>query len=53
MIAFAIESSNFLAIPFLLLFVSGYYWAGFSTLYQEHQNKLQFQRERRLAMGKA
>ena len=53
MIAFAIESFNYLAVPFLLLFVSGYYWAGFSTLYQEHQNKLQFQRERRLAMQKA
>jgi cellulose synthase/poly-beta-1,6-N-acetylglucosamine synthase-like glycosyltransferase len=53
MIAFAIESFNYLAVPFLLLFVGGYYWAGFSTLYQEHQNKLQFQRERRLAMQKA
>jgi hypothetical protein len=53
MIAFAIESFNYLAVPFLLLFVGGYYWAGFSTLYQEHQNKLQFQRERRLAMEKA
>jgi len=53
MIAFAIESFNYLAVPFLLLFVSGYYWAGFSTLYQEHQNKLQFQRERRLALEKA
>jgi cellulose synthase/poly-beta-1,6-N-acetylglucosamine synthase-like glycosyltransferase len=53
MIAFAIESFNYLAVPFLLLFVGGYYWAGFSTLYQEHRNKLQFQRERRLAMQKA
>lgn len=53
MIGFAIESFNYLAVPFLLLFVGGYYWAGFSTLYQEHQNKLQFQRERRLAMEKA
>ncbi len=53
MVAFAIESYNYLAVPFLLLFVSGYFWAGFTTLYQEHQNKLQFQRERRLAMQKA
>ena len=37
MVAFAIESNNFLAIPFLLLFVAGYYWAGFATLYQEYQ----------------
>ena len=28
MVVFAIESFNFLAIPFLLLFVGGYYWAG-------------------------
>ena len=49
MVAFAIESSNFLAIPFLLLFVGGYFWAGFSTLYQEYQGHLQWQRDRRLA----
>jgi len=47
MIAFAIESFNFLAIPFLLLFVGGYYWAGLSTLWQEHQGRLQFESERR------
>ena len=52
MVAFAIESSNYLAIPFLMLFVSGYYWAGFSTLYQEYQGRLQWQRERRLALEK-
>jgi cellulose synthase/poly-beta-1,6-N-acetylglucosamine synthase-like glycosyltransferase len=52
MVAFAIESANYLAIPFLLLFVSGYYWAGFSTLYQEYQGRLQWQRERRLALEK-
>ena len=52
MVAFAIESSNFLAIPFLLLFVGGYYWAGFSTLYQEYQGRLQWQRDRRLALEK-
>jgi cellulose synthase/poly-beta-1,6-N-acetylglucosamine synthase-like glycosyltransferase len=53
MIAFAIESFNYLAIPFLLLFVAGYYWAGFSTLWQEYQDKVRFQRERKLAMQKA
>lgn len=52
MVAFAIESANYLAIPFLLLFVSGYYWAGLSTLYKEYQGRLQWQRERRLALGK-
>lgn len=48
-IAFAIETYNFFAIPFLLLFVAGYYWAGFSTLYGEWQGRLAFERARRLA----
>ncbi len=47
MVAYAIETWNFLAVPFLMLFVVGYWWAGFSTLYQEYQGKLQWQRERR------
>ena len=38
---------NFFALPFLLIFVSGYYWAGFSTLWQEYQQKLQFERAAR------
>ena len=45
MVAFAIESYNFLAVPFLMLFVSGYYWAGFSTLWQEYQGKLAWQKQ--------
>jgi cellulose synthase/poly-beta-1,6-N-acetylglucosamine synthase-like glycosyltransferase len=49
MIEFAIETYNFLAIPFLLLFVCGYWWAGFSTLYEEYRDKLQWQRARKLA----
>jgi cellulose synthase/poly-beta-1,6-N-acetylglucosamine synthase-like glycosyltransferase len=52
MIQFAIETWNFPAIPFLLLFVAGYWWAGFTTLYQEYQGKLQWQRERALALEK-
>ncbi len=40
MVVFAINTYNFLSIPFLALFVFGYYWAGFATLYQEHQSKL-------------
>src|SRR5436309_8396254 len=31
MVAYAAETYNFLAIPFLLLFVGGYFWAGFAT----------------------
>ncbi len=49
MIEFAVETSNFLAIPFLLLFVCGYYWAGVSTLYEEYRQKLQWQRSRKFA----
>ncbi len=49
MIDFAIETLNFFAIPFLLLFVCGYYWAGFSTLYEEYRGKLAWQRARKLA----
>jgi cellulose synthase/poly-beta-1,6-N-acetylglucosamine synthase-like glycosyltransferase len=47
MIGYAIDSLNFLAIPFLLLFVGGYYWFGFSTLWQEYQGLLQFRRMQR------
>ena len=49
MVIFAIDTFNFFAIPFLLIFVGGYYWAGFTTLYQEWQNKLAWQRARKLA----
>jgi hypothetical protein len=49
MILFAINTNNFFAIPFLLLFVLGYYWAGFGTLYQEHQSRLQWLKQQRLA----
>jgi cellulose synthase/poly-beta-1,6-N-acetylglucosamine synthase-like glycosyltransferase len=54
MVEFAIETWNFPAIPFLLLFVSGYYWAGFTTLYQEYQGRLEWkrQREQELALEK-
>jgi cellulose synthase/poly-beta-1,6-N-acetylglucosamine synthase-like glycosyltransferase len=49
MTAFAIESYNFLAVPFLLLFVAGYYWAGFTTLHEEYQGKMAWQRQQALA----
>jgi hypothetical protein len=35
-----------------LLFVTGYYWAGVSTLWQEYQGRLQWQRERAMALEK-
>ena len=51
MIVFAIETYNFFAIPFLVLFVFGYYWAGFGTLYQEHQGRLRWLKQQRLETG--
>jgi hypothetical protein len=47
MIVFAIDTYNYFSIPFLALFVAGYYWAGFATLFQEHQSRLRWLRERR------
>jgi hypothetical protein len=52
MVKFAIETWNFPAVPFLLLFVAGYWWAGFTTLYQEYQGRLRWQRERAIALEK-
>ena len=46
---FAIETLNYFALPFLLLFVSGYYWAGFSTLFEEYRGKWNWNRTRKLA----
>jgi len=50
MIAFAIDTYNLFSIPFLLLFVAGYYWAGFGTLYQEQQSRLRWMKQRRLEL---
>ena len=51
MVVFAIESFNFLAIPFLMLFVGGYYWAGCTTLWEEYQGKLAWERQQALAFA--
>jgi hypothetical protein len=53
MVIFAIESYNYLAVPFILLFVCGYYWAGVTTLWEEYQGKLQWQRAQELAAERA
>jgi hypothetical protein len=53
MIVFAITTYNFPSIPFLALFVGGYYWAGFGTLYQEYQGRLRWLRESRLELKTA
>ncbi len=42
MVYYCVETLNLLSIPFLMIFVSGYLWAGFSTLWQEYQGLLQF-----------
>src|SRR3954453_6939853 len=49
MVIFAIDTLNFFAVPFLLLFVGGYFWAAFSTLYDEFRGLLDWQRARKLA----
>jgi hypothetical protein len=49
MIGFAINTYNFLAVPFLALFVCGYYWAGFGTLYQEYQSRLLWIKQQKMA----
>ena len=33
----------------MLLFVAGYYWAGFTTLHEEHQGTMAWQRQQALA----
>jgi cellulose synthase/poly-beta-1,6-N-acetylglucosamine synthase-like glycosyltransferase len=49
MCVFAIQTYNFPSLPFLGLFVGGYYWAGIGTLYQEHQDRARYQRQQKLA----
>ncbi len=43
----AIDSYNFLAVPFLALFVAGYLWAGFSTLIDELRARLRWELEQK------
>ena len=52
MIVFAVQTANFFAIPFLLLFVFGYWWAGFITIYQEHQGHLRWLKQRSLELSR-
>jgi hypothetical protein len=53
MVVFAIFTYNFLAVPFLALFVFGYYWAGLSTLYNEQQDRMRWTRARKLELQQA
>ena len=52
MVVFAIQTYNYFAIPFLALFVFGYWWAGFGTLYQEHQGHLRWLKQRKLELAR-
>jgi cellulose synthase/poly-beta-1,6-N-acetylglucosamine synthase-like glycosyltransferase len=52
MMVFAVQTYNFFSLPFLALFVMGYYWAGFGTLYQEHQGRLRWMRQQKLALAR-
>lgn len=49
MVYYAIDTFNFLAVPFLTLFVGGYYWTGFSTLLEEYRGRLRWEHARRHA----
>jgi cellulose synthase/poly-beta-1,6-N-acetylglucosamine synthase-like glycosyltransferase len=53
MMGFAIDTYNYFALPFLALFVFGYWWAGFGTIYQEHQSRLRWMKQRRMEMSVA
>jgi cellulose synthase/poly-beta-1,6-N-acetylglucosamine synthase-like glycosyltransferase len=53
MVAFAVDTYNFLALPFLTIFVSGYYWAGFTTLWEDFHGRLRWRRQRKLELGRS
>ncbi|MGE5644447.1 MAG: glycosyltransferase [Acidobacteriota bacterium] len=53
MAVFAIDVYNFFSLPFLLLFVAGYYWAGFGTLIQEYRDRVRTGRSQVAAEARA
>jgi cellulose synthase/poly-beta-1,6-N-acetylglucosamine synthase-like glycosyltransferase len=53
MCVFAISTLNYMSLPFLGLFVAGYYWAGFGTLYQEYQDRIRYNRRHQLEFDAA
>ena len=48
MVVYAIECYNFFAVPLLMIFVMGYYWAAVSTLHQEWKDRLAWEKARKL-----
>jgi len=53
MVLYSIDTYNFLAVPVLMLFVGGYYWAGVSTLWQEYQDRARFEAAQELGTESA
>lgn len=53
MMAYAVDTYNFIALPLLAIFVSGYYWAGFASLWQDLQGRLEWRRRRKLELGRS
>lgn len=53
MMAYAIDSFNYMALPFLTIFVAGYFWAGFSKIWADWQGRLRWHRQRRLELSQA
>jgi hypothetical protein len=47
-IFYAIDTYNFLVIPFMSVFVMGYFWAALTTLKQELKARLAWERQRKL-----
>ena len=52
MVIFAIDSYNYLAVPFLMLFVSGYFWAASTKLYADWKGRIAWHRARRLELSR-
>ena len=53
MMSYAIDTYNFLALPFLSIFVAGYYWAGASKIWYDLQLRLRWNRQRKLEIARA
>jgi cellulose synthase/poly-beta-1,6-N-acetylglucosamine synthase-like glycosyltransferase len=53
MMYYAVESYNFLALPFLSLFVGGYFWAAGSKLWFDYQQRVAWHKQRQLALEAA
>lgn len=53
MMYYAVESYNFLALPFLSLFVGGYFWAAGSKLVFDYQQRVAWQKQQQLALESA